>query len=168
MKGLMAERPLLISSILTHAETVFGDVEIASRSGGKSTFRYTYAGLEHASTARDLLRWLGVGAVVHTCNPRLHPAQLGYVLNHAGDEILFFDLSFLPLVEQVASQCSKVKTFVALCSEEEMPAEHGLPNLLCYEEELALRDDVFNWPEFDERQASSLRYTSGTMAFSLC
>jgi fatty-acyl-CoA synthase len=189
MKGLMAERPLLISSILTHAETVFGDVEIVSRSGGLSPFRYTYAGLarrsrqlakaltEHGVQPGDRLATLawnthrhleiyfgasGMGAVVHTCNPRLHPAQLAYILNHASDTILFFDLSFLPLVEQVAPQCSTVKTFVALCSEEEMPAEHGLPNLLCYEEKLALRDDVFSWPEFDERQASSLCYTSGT------
>ncbi len=189
MKGLMAERPLLISSILTHAETVFGDVEIVSRSGGPSTFRSTYAGLarrsrqlakaltEHGVQPGDRLATLawnthrhleiyfggsGMGAVVHTCNPRLHPAQLAYILNHAGDKILFFDLSFLPLVEQVASQCSTVKTFVALCSEEEMPAAHGLPNLLCYEEKLALRDGIFDWPEFDERQASSLCYTSGT------
>ncbi len=189
MKGLMAERPLLISSILTHAETVFGDVEIVSRSGAESPFRYTYAGLARRSrqlaqalTAHGMqpgdrlatLAWnthrhleiyfggSGMGAVVHTCNPRLHPAQLAYVLNHAGDSILFFDLSFLPLVEQVAPHCSTVKTFVALCSREEMPAGHGLPKLLCYEDELALRDDVFDWPEFDERQASSLCYTSGT------
>jgi acyl-CoA synthetase (AMP-forming)/AMP-acid ligase II len=189
MKGLMAERPLLISSILTHAETVFGDVEIVSRSGGPSPFRYTYAGLarrsrqlakaltEHGVQPGDRLATLawnthrhleiyfggsGMGAVVHTCNPRLHLDQLAYILNHAGDKILFFDLSFLPLVEQVAPHCSTVKTFVVLCSKEEMPAEHELPNLLCYEEKLALRDDVFGWPEFDERQASSLCYTSGT------
>ena len=40
----------------------------------------------------------GSGAVLHTLNPRLHPDQVVWIADHAEDQILFFDLTFLPLV----------------------------------------------------------------------
>jgi acyl-CoA synthetase (AMP-forming)/AMP-acid ligase II len=189
MNGLMAERPLLVSSLLAHAESVFPNVEIVSREADGSLFRYTYADLSRRSrqlakalsahgirqgdrvatlawnTHRHLEIYFGVsgmGAVVHTCNPRLHISQLAYILTHAEDRVLMFDPVFLPLVEQAAEHCKNIETFVALCHPSEMPANHKLPNLLCYEEKLALRDTDYIWPEFDERTASSLCYTSGT------
>ena len=131
MLGLMSERPLLISSILRHAATYHGDVEIVSRSIEGPIHRYTYRDAERRSKqlAAALLRlgigpgdrvatlaWntfrhfelyyaiSGIGAVCHTINPRLFDDQLFYIVNHAGDRLVFVDTTFLPLVERLASR----------------------------------------------------------------
>jgi len=36
----------------------------------------------------------GSGMVMHTCNPRLHPQQLIYIINHAEDQVVLFDATF--------------------------------------------------------------------------
>ena len=129
MLGLMSERPLLISSIITHAATYHGDVEIVSRTVEGPIHRYTYRDAERRSKqlARALLRlgiepgdrvatlaWntfrhfelyyaiSGIGAVCHTINPRLFDDQIVYIVNHAADRLLFVDTTFLPLVERLA------------------------------------------------------------------
>jgi fatty-acyl-CoA synthase len=104
----------------------------------------------------------GSGAVLHTINPRLHPEQIAYIANHAEDQYLFFDLTFLPLVESFASLCKTVKAFVLMSDRNHMPKESKVANLLCYEELVAKQSDQFEWPVFDENSASSLCYTSGT------
>ncbi|MDQ0141823.1 3-(methylthio)propionyl-CoA ligase [Cupriavidus necator] len=189
MLGSMMERPLLISALLEHAERQFGDTEVVSRETNGGLHRYTFRDL--ASRARRLARGLaglgvvhgtrvatlawnnhrhieayfavsGSGAVLHTCNPRLHPDQLAYILNHAEDEVLLFDSTFRPLVEAVAARCPTIRHYVLL-SDDPVQADPGellQPSL--YEELLAVCDDRFAWPEFDERTASSLCYTSGT------
>lgn len=187
MQGMMMDRPLLISDILKHAARTYGDVEVVSRDTDGSLFRYTFG--ELARRARRLanalhnegvvhgmrvatLAWNdhrhleayyavpGMGAVLHTCNPRLHPSQLAWMLNHAEDTVLLFDPAFLPLVEVIASQCPRVRKYVALGAS--APTSTKLTNLVGYEEWLAASSDVFEWPEFDERTASGLCYTSGT------
>jgi acyl-CoA synthetase (AMP-forming)/AMP-acid ligase II len=103
----------------------------------------------------------GSGAVLHTLNPRLHPDQLVYIVDHAQDEILFFDLSFLPLIEAIASRVKSVKKFVLMSDRAHVP-QSKVEGLLCYEDLITSNSDRFDWPEFDENTASSLCYTSGT------
>jgi 3-(methylthio)propionyl---CoA ligase len=189
MLGLMQQHPLLISSLLVHAERHHGDQEIVSRRVEGDIHRTTYAAL--ARRSRQLakamaalavgpgdrvatLAWNGYrhmelyyavsgsGAVLHTLNPRLHPDQVVYIADHAEDQVLCFDLTFLPLVEAVAARLKTVRHFVVMTDRAHMPAETKIPNLHCYEELVAAQDDVYAWPEFDENTASSLCYTSGT------
>ena len=189
VRGQMMDQPLLISSIIQFAARHYGQVEIVSRRVEGDTHRYTYADCHaRARRAANALAGLGVqmgdrvatlawngyrhlelyyavsgsGAVLHTINPRLHPEQIAYIVNHAEDQVLFFDLTFLPLIEAVAAHCKTVKAFVLLADRERMPQESAIPNLLCYEELLAGSSDDYEWPLFDENSAASLCYTSGT------
>ena len=188
MQGLMMNRQLLISSLIEHGGTVYHDREIVSRTVEGPVHRYTYADLRRRSkqlasalttlgvNASDRIATLawngyrhvelyygvsGMGAVCHTVNPRLHPTQMTYILNHAEDQYLFTDLTFLPLVEAIAEHLKTVKGVVVMTDADHMP-ESGLSNLLCYEDLLSAEEDDFVWPEFDENHASSLCYTSGT------
>jgi fatty-acyl-CoA synthase len=102
-----------------------------------------------------------MGAVVHTVNPRLFPEQLVYIVNHAEDGYVFFDLTFVPLVEKLAPACKGVKGWVAMTDRAHMP-QAKVPNLLCYEELLAKEDGDYEWPRLDEWTAAGLCYTSGT------
>ena len=76
----------------------------------------------------------GSGAVLHTLNPRLHPDQVVWIADHAEDQVLFFDLTFLPLVEAIAARVKTIKAFVAMTDRAHMPAPSKMPNLLCYED----------------------------------
>ncbi len=189
MNGQMMQQPLLISSLITHAERHHGDQEVVSRRVEGDIHRTTYRAL--AARSRQLAKALaalgvtsgvlvatlawngyrhmelyyavsGSGAVLHTLNPRLHPEQVIYIADHAEDLVLCFDLTFLPLVEAVAARLKTVKHFVAMTDRAHMPASSKIPDLLCFEELVAAQDDRFHWPSFDENTASSLCYTSGT------
>ena len=189
MNGLMMQQPLLISSLLVHAERHHGEQQVVSRRVEGDIHRSTYR--ELAARARRMakaiaklgvkpgervgtLAWNGYrhmelyyavsgsGAVLHTLNPRLHPDHVVYIADHAEDQVLFFDLTFLPLVEAVASRVKTIKTFVAMTDRAHMPASSKIPGLLCFEELLEDENDRFEWPTFDENLASSLCYTSGT------
>ncbi|MCB2003034.1 MAG: AMP-binding protein, partial [Rhodoferax sp.] len=185
----MMEQPLLISSLLVHAERHHGEREIVSRRVEGDIHRSNYRELARrtrqlakALLALDLqsgdiaasLAWNGYrhlelyygvsgsGRVLHTLNPRLHPEQIAWIARHAQDKVLFFDLSFVALVEAIAPLLESVEHFVLLAGREHMPAGSTIPGLLCYEELLQAQDDRYAWPQFDERTASSLCYTSGT------
>ena len=189
MLGLMQSQPLLISSLLVHAERHHGAQEIVSRRVEGDLHRTTYR--ELASRSRRLAKALaalgvgmgervatlawnghrhmelyyavsGAGAVLHTLNPRLHPDQVCYIADHAEDQVLCLDATFLPLVEAVASRLKTVKHFVLMTDRAHMPAQSKVPGLLCFEDLVEAEDDRYDWPEFDERSASSLCYTSGT------
>src|SRR5262249_40226168 len=103
----------------------------------------------------------GSGSVLHTINPRLHPEQIAWIANHAEDQVLFFDLTFLPIIEAIAPMCRTIKHFVAMIDKEKMPSGTKT-TLLCYEDLANSHSDQYEWPEFDENHASSLCYTSGT------
>jgi len=103
----------------------------------------------------------GMGAVLHTINPRLFPEQITYIANHAEDRYLFFDLTFAPLIEKLGPLMKSVKGFVAMTDRAHMPAL-SVGNVICYEELVGAQSSDFEWPVFDERNASSLCYTSGT------
>lgn len=104
----------------------------------------------------------GMGAVLHTLNPRLFPEQIAWIANDAEDTTLLFDVPFLPLVERLAPSLGHVRHFVALCNRDHLPASTSLPGLLSYEALIADSAPDFEWPSFDEHKASSLCYTSGT------
>jgi fatty-acyl-CoA synthase len=188
MLGLMMDRPLLISSLITHAALHHGDTEIVSRTVEGPIHRYTYRDAELRSrrlaqalarqgvTASDRVASLawngyrhfelyfatsGMGAVMHTINPRLFPEQLVYIVNHAEDRLVFFDINLAPLVEKLAAACKGVKAWVAMTDRAHMPTA-AIPNLLCYEDLIAAEKGDYAWPDFDEKTAASLCYTSGT------
>jgi fatty-acyl-CoA synthase len=190
MQGLMMQQPLLIASLLTHAERHHGGQEIVSRRVEGDIHRYRYRDLaQRARRMANALASLGIqpgervgtlawngyrhmelyfavsgaGSVLHTLNPRLHVDQLAYIIEHAQDRVVFFDLTFLPLIESVAPRVKSPKIFVAMTDRAHMPRDLDLATtLLCYEDLVDGHSDAFDWPLLDENSASSLCYTSGT------
>ena len=100
--------------------------------------------------------------MLHTLNPRLAPEHVAYIANHAEDKAIFVDLNLLPIVEGVWPHLKTVKHVVVMTDRAHMPASSKIPNLLCYEELIADKPGTLKWPDFDEKTASSLCYTSGT------
>ncbi|AXV81507.1 3-(methylthio)propionyl-CoA ligase [Ralstonia solanacearum] len=190
LMGHMMSMPLLISTIIEHAARNYGSTEVVSRrveGDGGDLHRTTYAAVrDRAKQLANVLAALGVqpgerigtlawngyrhleiyygvsgsGAVCHTINPRLFADQIAYIVNHADDQYVFFDLTFVPLVEGIAPHCPNVKGWVAMTDRAHMPAS-SVP-MLCYEDLLAAQSAEYTWPQFDENTASSLCYTSGT------
>ncbi len=184
MHALMMDRPLTLPSILEHAALYHGDREIVSRTIEGPEFRYGYRdALARAKQMAQALLVLGVkpgdrvatlawsthrhfelyfavtgiGAVLHTINPRLHDDQIVWVANHAEDSVLMFDITFADQVAQLAPKMTTVKTVIAMTD-----AAHAPFGVLNYETLLAAQSPDWTWPDIDERQASGLCYTSGT------
>ena len=189
MQGQMQERPLLISQLIDFAERFHGDGEIVSRRVEGDIHRYTYAdaALRSRQVANALdrlnvpigervgtLAWNGYrhfelyygvsgsGRVLHTINPRLHPEQVAWIINHAEDEVVCFDLTFAPILKAIHTHCPKVRQWVALCDADALPSDTGIPNLISYESWVAGEATTYAWPELDESVAACLCYTSGT------
>ncbi|MFZ2393537.1 3-(methylthio)propionyl-CoA ligase [Rhodoferax sp.] len=189
MLGLMQSQPLSISSLIEFAERHHGEGEIVSRRVEGDLHRYTYK--DAAQRARQLAEALdalgvqpgervasiawngyrhlemyfgvsGSGRVLHTINPRMHPEQIAWVMSHAQDQVVCFDMTFLPIVKAIHGKCPSVRHWVALCDADKLPPDSGIPNLLSYEVLLAAQTGNYRWPEFDENTASSMCYTSGT------
>jgi fatty-acyl-CoA synthase len=186
MQGLMMDVPLLVSGLIRHADRNHGDTEIVSRTVEGDIHRYTYRAA-HARARRlakalaalgvqagqrvGTLAWnghrhyelyyaiSGMGAVINTVNPRLFADQIVYISNHAENVALFFDATFIPLVEKLAPQLKSVRHYVLMSDRARMPKGSSF---LCYEELLEKQDDALEWPSFDERTAAALCYTSGT------
>ena len=188
MLGLMQQRPLLISSLLDYAERYHAGTEIVSRSVDGPIQRSNWGTVaSRAKRLANALRRLGVaqservatlawnhnrhleiyfgvtcsGAVLHTVNPRLFPEQVRYILDDAEASYVFFDLTFAPLVEQLAPRLPSVRGYVALCSRDDLP-NLSVADVLCYEDLIDAESDDFVWPVLDENLASALCYTSGT------
>jgi len=189
MLGLMQNQPLLISSLIDFAERHHGDGEIVSRRVEGDLHRYHWRDValrsRRVANALDALKlkfsdrvatlaWNGYrhlelyfgvsgsGRVLHTLNPRLHPEQIAWIANHAEDQVLCFDLSFLPIIQAVHAKCTTVKHWIALCDADKLPKDSGIPGLQSYEAWIGAQSDKYRWPEFDENSASSMCYTSGT------
>lgn len=189
MLGLMQDQPLLISSLIDFAERHHGDAEIVSRRVEGDIHRYAWRDVAQRSRRvanaldamklqfsdrvatlawngyRHLELYFGVsgsGRVLHTINPRLHPDQVAWIANHAEDQVLCFDLTFLPIIQAVHAKCTTVKHWIALCDADTCPKDSGIPGLQSYEAWIGAQPDQYRWPEFDENSASSMCYTSGT------
>ncbi len=189
MLGQMMDQELLISSIIDHAALYHGDTEIVSVNTDGTQMRTNYSQvhkrakkLGSALTKRGMERsdriatiaWnnhrhfelyygiSGAGLVCHTVNPRLFPEQLIYILTHAEDKIVFFDATFIPLVDGVRSHLPNIKHWVLMeARSEELASQHDWMEF--YEDVVAEGDDDYQWPsDLKERDASSLCYTSGT------
>ena len=189
MLGLMQDQPLLISNLIEFADKHHGDGEVVSRRVEGDIHRYTWSDVARRSRQvanaldgmnigfsdrvatlawngyRHLELYFGVsggGRVLHTINPRLHPDQIAWIANHAEDQVLCFDMTFLPIIQALHSQCSTVKQWVAMCDADKLPADSGIPNLISYEAWMGSQSPSYKWPVFDENTASSMCYTSGT------
>ncbi|MEW5679710.1 3-(methylthio)propionyl-CoA ligase [Comamonas kerstersii] len=189
MQGLMQSQQLLISSLIEFAARHHRDAEIVSRRVEGDIHRYTYTELAQRSKQlanaldglkvahgdrvasiawngyRHMEMYFGVsgsGRVLHTINPRLHPEQVAWIVNHAEDQVLCFDMTFLPLVQAVHAKCPTVRQWVALCDADKLPADSGIPGLVSYEQWIGAQSMHYRWPQLDENTASSMCYTSGT------
>ena len=188
MRGLMMDAPLLISSILEHAAEVHATTEIVARTTEGAFHRYTYAeahqrckrlakallalGVQSGDRVGSLA-WnthhhfelfygvSGTGAVLHTVNPRLFEEQIVFIINHAEDKWVCVDAATLPIAERIAARVPTVKGWIYMSVDADPPSS-SLPGLLSYERLLAAQDADYEWPRFDERQASTICYTSGT------
>jgi acyl-CoA synthetase (AMP-forming)/AMP-acid ligase II len=189
MLGLMQNQPLLISGLIDFADKHHGDAAVVSRRVEGDIHRYTWSDVARRSRQvanaldgmklafsdrvatlawngyRHLELYFGVsgsGRVLHTINPRLHPDQIAWIANHAEDQVLCFDMTFLPIIQAVHSQCRTIKHWVALCDADKLPTDTGIPHLISYEAWIGQQSTHYPWPVFDENTASSMCYTSGT------
>jgi len=188
MQGLMQDWPMTLDRVLDHARANHGHREIVTRTVEGPIERTNYANIyerakqvSHAlatsgiglgdrvatlawNTSRHIEAWygaMGIGAVLHTVNPRLFPEQIAWICNHAGDKILFLDLTFVPIIEKIATQLETIRTYVIFTDGAHMP-QTSLPNAIAYEEYIAGRPLDARWGGFDENTAAGLCYTSGT------
>ena len=186
MQGLMMDGQLLTSVLIEHALSNHRDVEIVTRTvegpihrytieeSGKRIKKFANALTAHGVKKGDrvgVIGWNthrqfemyfavgGIGAVLHTVNPRLGPENAAFVINHAEDEYLFYDTTFAPLVEAIKPGLKSVKHYCLLTDAEHAEEAGGGMN---YEDFIKDAPDHFEWPEFDENSAIAMCYTSGT------
>ncbi len=183
--GMMYE-PLLISSIIGQAATNYPDQKVVSRSHEAGLVEHSYREI-HARSRRlgrallglgvkqgdrvATLAWnthrhleayygvSGIGAIVHTVNPRLYEEQIEYIINHAQDSVLLVDRRFYDLYRQIAPELKTIRHLIVMTDETHMPDDEGA---ICYERLLAENGGDFDWPTFDEQLPAALCYTSGT------
>jgi len=188
MLGLMQEWPLVCHKLIDHAARQHGHREIVSRSVEGPIVRTTYKDLRERSlkvaqrlqrdgfkrsdrigtlawnSGNHLEAWFGImgmGGIYHTLNPRLFPEQIVWIMNHAEDQALFVDLTFMPLVEKIAPMVKSLKKVIVLTDKAHMPAT-ALTDVVAYEEWLAEADGDFQWAHVAEADACGMCYTSGT------
>jgi len=184
MQGTMMSYPLTLVPILERAGKLFGQVEIVSLRPDKSLHRYTYAdlyrrarllaealtraGLRQGDRVATLMwnhhthleAYLGVpvaGGIVHTLNLRLHPAELAYIVNHAGDRFLIVDELLLPLYEQFRNDVRIERVIVNRAAQPSSASGDE-----DYEQFVGQARGDFAYPRIDETQAAAMCYTSGT------
>ena len=193
MLGLMQDWPLTVDKIADHAARWHADREVVTRRVEDGALERTTYGaihgrakqLSHAlleagisqgdriatlawNTSRHMEAWygiMGVGAVCHTLNPRLHPEQLAYIINHAGDRMVLVDLTFVPLLAAVIEHCPSVTGVVVMTDAAHMPPAGvlaKLPRAIAFDDWIAGRPTDTPWGGFDEKTACGLCYTSGT------
>lgn len=188
MLGQMMFQPLLISSMIEHAERYHADTAVISKNTDTSITHTTWAeiaqnakrfaqalaalgltqGQRVATIAwnnhRHLEAWYaisGTGLVCHTINPRLFPEQVEFIVNDAEDQVIIFDKTFLPLVKAVQDKIPSVRHFICLDAVDP-DIQVALPHVHFYDDLIAAQNGQLEWPSFDENLASSLCYTSGT------
>jgi 3-(methylthio)propionyl---CoA ligase len=188
MLGLMQDWPLLSHRIIDHAASNHAGRRVISRSVEEPLHTTDYAAIRARAlrvakrlahdgirlgdrvatlgwnTWRHLECWYGIGgigAICHTVNPRLFPEQIAWIVSHAEDRVILSDLTFVPLLEQLAGKLASVERYVLLTDAAHMPAT-SLRNAVPYEQWIGEVDDDFAWKIFDENTAAGLCYTSGT------
>src|SRR5262249_8124169 len=182
MLGLMQDWPLLCHRIIEHAAKYHGTQEVVTRSVEGPIVRTNYAEIHQRAlkvsqmlqrdgiklgdrvatiawnTWRHLECWygiMGIGAICHTINPRRFPEQIGWIINHAEDRVVMTDITFVPILEKIASQLPSVERFIVLTDKAHMP-QTTLKNAIAYEEWLAQADGKFEWQGFGENTTAPL------------
>ena len=187
MEGLMQDWKLTVDKVIDHAFQNHGQREIVTRTVEGPIVRSTYADLYYRSrkvsnalladgvqkgdriatlawnTTRHIETWYGtmcIGAVLHTLNPRLFPEQIAWIINHAEDTHVFYDITFQPIVEAIKDKVPTVKHWIVLTDAAHKPQTSM--NVRTYEEYIAGQSTDVVWGDFDENTACGLCYTSGT------
>ena len=187
MKGIMQDWPLTVDKLLEQARLINPTREIITRRVGGKIVRTNYAAVyDHSkqvssalldegiglgdrvatlgwNSARHMESWygtMGIGAVLHTINPRLHPDQIAWIANHAEDKVLIFDITFLPIVEAIKDKLETIKTFVIYADADDMP--DNTLGAVAYDIWIDGRSKQVRWGDFPEDTACGLCYTSGT------
>lgn len=190
LPGDVQDSQLLIIDLLRHAVRRHPQQEIVSRRLEGDIHRYSYQAcyertcqLAHALKQLEIepgdrvatLAWntyrhvelyyavSGIGAVIHTVNPRLIAEQIKWILDDAEASWLFVDSSFIPLLDEFANELKTVKGIVILTDAEQQPMlDHIWLPVQNYETLLSEQPREFDWPIFSEQSAALLCYTSGT------
>ncbi len=188
MNGLMQDWKLTVDKVIEHAHFNHGSREIVTRTVEGPIVRSTYSDLYWRArkcsnalladgvqkgdrvatlawnTTRHIEVWYGtmcIGAVLHTLNPRLFPEQIAWIINHAEDTHVFYDITFQPIVEAIKDKVPSVKHWIVLTDAAHKP-QSAIPNLRTYEEYIANQSTDVVWGDFEESAACGLCYTSGT------
>lgn len=188
MNGNMMSQPLLISSLIEHAQNYHADTAIISKNTNGSMTQSNWGEIANNSKRfanvlktfnlsasdrvatiawnnhRHLESWYGIsgsGYICHTINPRLFPEQLTFIINDADDKVLIFDKTFLNLVLSIKATLPSVEHYICLDAYDEA-IKTAFPEVQFYDDLIATQSNHFNWPMFEETRASSLCYTSGT------
>jgi acyl-CoA synthetase (AMP-forming)/AMP-acid ligase II len=194
MRSTMMDVPLTVTAIMRHGTTAYGSSEVVTMTSA-GTRRQSYAATgARAAQLANALRALGIdgdqrvatlmwnnsehleaylaipsmGAVLHTLNLRLDPQVIGYIADHAGDDVVIVDSTLVPLLVQVLPHAPAIRHVIVTAADNEgefaPPADLvalGRP-VHSYEALLAAQPATFDWPETDERSAAAMCYTSGT------
>jgi fatty-acyl-CoA synthase len=188
MRGLMQDWPLTVDRILEHAAAWHGGREVVTRSLEGPIVRTTYGAIHERArrlsnaliglgiepgdrvatlawnSHRHIEAWyavMGIGAVCHTLNPRLFAEQLCYIINHAGDKIIFTDVTFLPVLMEHRANMPGVEHFIVFGDPDRVRAA-GFEGAHSSEALIEAHDADCAWGGFDEHTACGLCYTSGT------
>lgn len=188
MSGTMQPAPMNVWQMIDHAAFHHGRREIVSITADAVEVRTSWAEVHNRAkrvaavlrrlgvrpgervatlawnTHRHVEAWYGIsgmGAVAHTINPRLFEDQIVYIANHAEDHVLFFDTSFIAMIEKLAPRLPTIQHFVVMTDSAHMPAGLGAA-FSCYEELIAAAPDNQPWTPMPEEAPSGLCYTSGT------
>ena len=179
MLGGMQDFELRVSTLIDHAAREHPTREIVTRWADGSETRSDWRTLSHdakrlaqalerlgvrpgervATLAMNhgnhLAAWyatIGMGAVIHTINPRLFDDQLVYIANHAEDRVLLYDRAFQPIVDRLRARWTSIDHYVVMDSD----GADGVAALIAPE------DGDYAWITGSEREACMLCYTSGT------
>jgi len=183
--GTPADFPLLIKSLLRTPLQTAPDVEIVS----DGLMRYSYRAFEArlhrfaAGLARhgvgpgqvvavmdwDTHRYLEaffavpmLGAVLHTVNIRLAPAQIAYTIDHAEDDVILVHTDFLPLLAEVMAHVTRDVRLILLRDDPSVESDTDLSFITSYDAMMQEDAGDFRFPDFDENRRATTFYTTGT------
>jgi fatty-acyl-CoA synthase len=174
---------LLLKHVLTHGVRWAPDQEIVYRDQVRHTYKETYERVLRLGGALQALgvqkgtrvgviewdshRYLemyfgipGIGATLHTINPRLAPEDLVYTVGHAEDEVLIFHEDFLPLVERLRGRIPSIRKYILLTDQPAPPALDWIDAE--YESLLKGAKPLDELPDMDENTRATMSYTTGT------
>jgi fatty-acyl-CoA synthase len=188
ISSTMQDFPLTVGAIMRHGASIYGGSECVTWSGGGPPRRASFRAIaENAARLASALTKLGIGvndpvstlcwnhqehleayfavpgmgAVLHTLNLRLPPAQIAHIVNHAEDKLIIVDDSLVPLLAAIKDHLKTVEAFVVIGAGDASALGDAIP-VLRYQELLAAEEPAFDWPELDEHAAALMCYTSGT------